>query len=500
MSAKLDRLIRDLKNAIRGANKKTTSSLDTPATVTRIEGDTVWVHMDGGVAETPVKRTIDAKIGDIVQVRSKGGQAWLTGNQTAPPTDDTKAVMAETKAEKADIIAKLAQKTADKAGKTATNYLSWSAEYGLIISEDATEDPEEMEGGSTRVTYDGVEMYKGRTRVAKFGEETYIGDEDESHVYMDRLSWRMVDKDGYKYAHISDLRDNEDGTTGFLQNFVGDGSTSQFKLVLSPVEIKKIMVDGTTLSPSTYSIQGKYAVLTTAPSAGAAINIQYTSDSAEAKGYTFGIRGSGTIGVMSFAEGYGVVASGFHSRAMGYGSKSYGNFSNANGYGCEASGSYSVAEGAVTQANGMGSKAQNLGTKASSKAQTAIGSFNIEDLNDKYLFIIGNGDENTPSNAFAVDWDGNVECNNVPTMMECGQITVSNVASHSYADYQVTFTKTFSSAPIVVVGMQSASTGYGTGSVSVSAHSITATGFTARIFNNDSSARSPYIHWIAMLQ
>ena len=171
MSAKLDRIIKDLKDAIRGANKKTTSSLDTPATVTRIEGDTAWVHMDGGVPETPVKRTIDAKVGDTVQVRSKGGQAWLTGNQTAPPTDDTVAKEADSKAKDANVLAKLAKKTADQAGKTATNYLSWSAEYGLIVSEDATEDPEEMEGGNTRITSDGMEVYKGQTLLAHFGRE-----------------------------------------------------------------------------------------------------------------------------------------------------------------------------------------------------------------------------------------------------------------------------------------------------------------------------------------
>ena len=91
MKAKTDRIIKDLYSAIRQSEKKGTSGYDTPAEVTRIEGDTAWVHIPGGVDETPVKMTIGAKKGDTVQVRVSGGSAWLIGNASAPPTDDTKA-------------------------------------------------------------------------------------------------------------------------------------------------------------------------------------------------------------------------------------------------------------------------------------------------------------------------------------------------------------------------------------------------------------------------
>ena len=80
-----------------------------------------------------------------------------------------------------------------------------------------------------------------------------------------------------------------------------------------------------------------------------------------------------------------------------------------------------------------------------------------------------------------------------------GRITGSNVASHAYQDYPVTFDNGFEAAPTVVAGLFSSSTGYGVGSVSVGVHSITSTGFTARVFNNDSTTRSPDIEWIAML-
>lgn len=164
------RIMRNFLEAVEASGKEKTKPYDTAATVTRIEGSTAWVHIDGGVDETPVQLTIDAKPGDTVRVRVSGGQAWLTGNGSAPPTDDTTAVKAEVKAEKADVLAQLAKKTADQAGKTATNYLSWSTEYGLIVSEDATEDVTEMTGGNVRLGSDGLGVYKGQTQVAKFGQ------------------------------------------------------------------------------------------------------------------------------------------------------------------------------------------------------------------------------------------------------------------------------------------------------------------------------------------
>lgn len=35
--------------------------------------------------------TINCKEGDSVKIRVSGGRAWLTGNLTSPPTDDTAA-------------------------------------------------------------------------------------------------------------------------------------------------------------------------------------------------------------------------------------------------------------------------------------------------------------------------------------------------------------------------------------------------------------------------
>lgn len=107
------KLIKDLMAAIKASDRKKTSGYDTSAVVRRIEDGTAWVHIPGGVDETPVKLTINASVGDTVQVRVSGGRAFLVGNRTAPPTDDTTAI-------KATYVAKNAQETAVEAKSEAS--------------------------------------------------------------------------------------------------------------------------------------------------------------------------------------------------------------------------------------------------------------------------------------------------------------------------------------------------------------------------------------------
>lgn len=93
-----------------------TTGYDTTATVTRIDNDGVcWVHIDGGVAETPTSMAVNATPGDIVRVRVSGGDAWITGNDSKPPTDDAEAFVANRKAVTAQSYAEIAQENAERA-------------------------------------------------------------------------------------------------------------------------------------------------------------------------------------------------------------------------------------------------------------------------------------------------------------------------------------------------------------------------------------------------
>ena len=84
--------------------------------------------------------------------------------------------------------------------------------------------------------------------------------------------------------------------------------------------------------------------------------------------------------------------------------------------------------------------------------------------------------------------------------LQAGSVGAMTVNKNTYQDFTVTFDHAFDSTPVVVVGLVSGSTGYGSGNLSVSVISASTTGFTGRVFNADgtSNSRSPALRWIAM--
>lgn len=108
-------IAKNLIEAIKGKEKP--KPYDTTAEVVRIEDDIAWVHIPGGVIETPAELSISAKEGDKVKVRVAGGNAWITGNSTSPPTDDKKAnLIIKEKIPKIYKQIKFVQKLLDKYG------------------------------------------------------------------------------------------------------------------------------------------------------------------------------------------------------------------------------------------------------------------------------------------------------------------------------------------------------------------------------------------------
>lgn len=82
--------ISDLARMLR--KEKRTGS-DYTAVVTRVEGQTAYVCLTGAeITNTPVRMSIDCKTGDRVRVRVSGGRAWITGNDTSPPTRNTEDI------------------------------------------------------------------------------------------------------------------------------------------------------------------------------------------------------------------------------------------------------------------------------------------------------------------------------------------------------------------------------------------------------------------------
>lgn len=395
----MSQIKKDFLEAMKESGKAKTKPYDTSATVRRIEGKTAWVHIDGGVDETPVQLTIDAKAGDTVKVRVSGGQAWIVGNGTSPPTDDTKATEAEAKAKSADVIAKLAQKTADQAGKTATNYLSWSSQYGLIVSEDATEDPTEMTGGSTRITSDGMDVYKAQNRVAKFSEVSVLGKTDgtNQNLTIDPSTGLIVKRGSTEISKIGFKADDHSG--GLEINNTINGSS------LFMAE------DGVALKGATFKTYGL--------------------DDVEHSYTTKLILPSKTTGLTA-SDGFNRLVIFLHE-------------------------------------------------------QWDDGSFHWDDVThyfDRDGLVI----------------DGSVKSDNTPTMIECGIKAGATTPANSYQSFQISFSKTFTSTPIVTATIQATSSSVDFNKVQISVYNITTTGFYVRVYNGMSSQTAPNISWIAIEQ
>lgn len=123
-----------------------TKAYDTVAKVLRVDEKTAYVHIDGGADETPAQMAINCKTGDSVKIRVSGGKAWLTGNLTSPPTDDTAANEASktaTKVKKSYENFKYAteenfngqEEKISEAAKVATNFMKYIEGLGLVVGD-----------------------------------------------------------------------------------------------------------------------------------------------------------------------------------------------------------------------------------------------------------------------------------------------------------------------------------------------------------------------------
>jgi len=170
-------LIRDLQTAMQARSRP--APYDAAAVVTRVDGSTVWVKLAGSDIETPIKRTIDAKAGDSVQVRVSGGAAWINGNQTAPPTDDTLAKEAKQKAEENTRTLETTTQVLEGVQKIAgnTNQYFWHVQSGGDTGAHITEKPQEEfvadpdnGGGNLLARSNGIAVRNGLAELATFDD------------------------------------------------------------------------------------------------------------------------------------------------------------------------------------------------------------------------------------------------------------------------------------------------------------------------------------------
>lgn len=146
-----------------------TKAYDTVAKVLRVDEKTAYVHIDGGADETPAQMTINCKSGDTVKIRVSGGKAWLTGNLTSPPTDDTAAEKVKQSHErfKKGTVKNfgLQNEKIINAAKTATNFIDYIDKVGLVVGD--------MRGNTlkqnTLLDAYGMAVRNGNSEIVRFG-------------------------------------------------------------------------------------------------------------------------------------------------------------------------------------------------------------------------------------------------------------------------------------------------------------------------------------------
>ncbi len=362
-------LSKDLVKLIKKTQETKTSPYDTQAEVVRIEGSTAWVHIPGGVDETPVRMTINAKAGDTVQVRVANGTAFLVGNGTAPPTDDFKAMQAGTTANMAVELAE----SAVAGVKGIINYF-WHDADGVHVST-APGDATSTGVKNVLVDSEGMDIRDGETLLAYFRSEAIRLGKNLGYMEITPSSFAFRPSFGspdFNYARRSEV--------SVTQTFIGDGATRNFDVFRSA-------------SPPTVTVNGSAASAFTV--------ITPTSDSLGSVRFTTA-PASGDVIVVSYTTSW---ANPYYDFGINTVTAPYGH---AEGRGNTVGGIFGHAEGRDSSANGPYAHAQNHGTKASSEAQTAIGKYNVEDTNNAQALIIGNGNSTTGSNAMAVTWNGDI--------------------------------------------------------------------------------------------
>lgn len=158
-----------VKEIASATKQSKTKAYDTVAKVLRVDEKTAYVHIDGGADETPAQMAINCKSGDTVKIRVSGGKAWLTGNLTSPPTDDTAAEKVKQSHErfKKRTVKNfgLQNEKIINAAKTATNFIDYIDGVGLIVGD--------MRGNTlkqnTLLDAYGMAVRNGNREIVRFG-------------------------------------------------------------------------------------------------------------------------------------------------------------------------------------------------------------------------------------------------------------------------------------------------------------------------------------------
>lgn len=329
---------------------------------------------------------------------AEGYGATASGAQSHAEGAGTNAIGDNSHAEGAGTTASGDYSHAEGTNTTASGQFSHAEGYNATASGDyshaegrgtkAIKDNSHAEGGGT--TASGVSSH------AEGGGSTASG--EQSHA-----------EGGGSQAQGKNSHAEGGGTTATGQNAHSEGGGSQATGSSSHAEGQ-----GSKANAEAAHAEGN---MTEATVFGAHAEGNYTKakgNSSHAEGYS-----SIAEGELAHAEGYQTCARGKHSHAEGH--NSYGTYSrtySVNGqsysliYGAHGEGDHSegydtIADSSlsITLTDSYGAHAEGVGTIAITNAQHAQGKWNVPDVN--LADVVGNGTEETRSNAYALDWSGN---------------------------------------------------------------------------------------------
>lgn len=265
-------------------------------------------------------------------------------------------------------------------------------------------------------------------------EETYVVSSDVGYKYLNgrvtalegSLEKDLADKWAKALQEINNYLNNlqvnivgnkivdelpEVGDPGILYLVMNEAGTAYTSYIYANDKwVKLAVIDFSKYVPITRKVNEKALdtdIVLTATDIGGN-NTQATGQDSHAEGVDCKAQGHA-----SHAEGRGTTASGDSSHAEGTGPIASGESSHAEGArGTTASGAASHAEGVNTKAAGITSHAEGTATIANGRNQHVQGRFNVADNDNKFADIVGNGNseglETVRSNAYALDWDGNL--------------------------------------------------------------------------------------------
>ncbi|SOB72801.1 Hypothetical protein EHLA_2170 [Anaerobutyricum hallii] len=232
----MNEFVKEIASAMKESKTK---PYDTVAEVLRVDEKTAYVHIDGGADETPAQMAINCKAGDSVKIRVSGGRAWLTGNLTSPPTDDTAAEKVKQSHErfKKGTVKNFGLQNGKiiNAAKTATNFIDYIDGVGLIVGD--------MRGNTlkqnTLLDSNGMAVRNGSNEIVRFGtapivitntdgDKTYEGSgsvmQSDRNIVVSTQQTNPDDIHGGGKAALELYYDKTKDTTG-LSLTVKEGST-----------------------------------------------------------------------------------------------------------------------------------------------------------------------------------------------------------------------------------------------------------------------------------